>query len=228
MSIIATILGSTILGGLGMAGSAMSNSQNAKFNSKEAARNRAFQAEQAQISRDFAERLANTAHQREVEDLRAAGLNPILTAMNGNGASTPSVGTPSGSQASASFDMDMSGFSKGADLALDAIKTDTQVAQGVANVALTEKQAAAAEASAALDKAKTIESAANTARISKETKEGRSAPFQINNFLRNELIEPVLNSAKAGYGLFKDFNRARESAVDVEVLKKKLMERRKK
>lgn len=221
LSLVGSILGSSILGGLGMAGSAIANAQS----SKEAERNREFQAEQAQINRDWMTRMSNTAHQREVSDLRSAGLNPILSAMSGNGASVPSVSTPTGAMASQT--MDTSGFAAGANVGLDAVRSRTQIAQDVANIALTEKQAAAAESSAALNRARAIESAASTAKIAKETKEGRSTPFQINNFLRNEIVEPIVNSAKAGYGLYKDLFELRDSEKRLDMQKVKWLDMQK-
>ena len=58
------------------------------FALKTQASNNSWSAQQAQNQMNFQERMSSTAHQREIADLKAAGLNPVLSA-SGSGASAP-------------------------------------------------------------------------------------------------------------------------------------------
>jgi len=79
------------LGGIGsglfdFATSAWSMNEEQKYNTAE-----------AQTNRNFQERMADTAYQRAVKDLNAAGLSPMLAYSKG-GAATPSGATAGGTQ----------------------------------------------------------------------------------------------------------------------------------
>ncbi len=45
---------------------------------------------------DWQKMMSDTAHQREIKDLMAAGLNPVLSVTGGNGAATGSGATAAG------------------------------------------------------------------------------------------------------------------------------------
>lgn len=52
-----------------------------------------FSADQADIERKWYEQMSSSAHQREVADLKAAGLNPILSANGGAASAATGVAT---------------------------------------------------------------------------------------------------------------------------------------
>lgn len=95
-----TALATLGAGFLGAAGSVYSNTINSATqmaindqNAKLQYQINADQIEAARMNNETAINLANTAHQREVLDLRDANLNPILSA-NGNGSAVPALDTP--------------------------------------------------------------------------------------------------------------------------------------
>lgn len=101
--------------------------QYANLIAQSVAQNNAWSAEQAQKQMDFQERMSNTAHQREIADLKAAGLNPVLSAKLG-GASTPTGAMAQG---------DTSGTSALVDLLQLSMETANSAAGAAAAAAST-------------------------------------------------------------------------------------------
>jgi len=130
-------------GGLSFLGGVMTNKANAK---------------QADYNRNFQMEMSNTAHQREVADLRAAGLNPILSATGGSGASQPS-----GSVAIMQ------------DPISPAIKAKNESSQTDAQIIALFAQAASANAQAELIKAQTVSEGKRPALLEADTQLSNSA-----------------------------------------------------
>lgn len=137
--------------------------QNAKamaFNQNEAAKNRNWQ-----------EMLSNTAHQREVRDLMAAGLNPVLSAMNGNGASVGSGATAQGvTSQGAKGDTDTSANGAIANLLGSILSAQTQIEAANINA---KTQEAVADKYTAMEKI-VSEIAASASRYGADTAAGAS------------------------------------------------------
>ncbi|AXH76618.1 MAG: DNA pilot protein [Microviridae sp.] len=96
-----------------------------------------FNADQARINRDWQERMSNSAYQRAMADMKAAGLNPILAYQQGG------AGTPGGAQASgtpAHFENAMTGLGHGVSSAGQAATRAVELQNVAAQTDLNKSQ----------------------------------------------------------------------------------------
>lgn len=120
---------------------------------EQSAANSAFNAEQSQLNRDWQEYMSGTAHQREVNDLIAAGINPVLSA--NSGASWQSVGNAAADPTGAQGLMNLALTRMNNEAQIQMNKTSANATLGAAGAAAGATMAAAAtSANAQLEAAK--------------------------------------------------------------------------
>lgn len=160
--------------------------------------NSAFNASEAQKNRDWQERMGNTSHQREVADLKAAGLNPILSANAG-------AAVPTGAVASADTSANSAmATHRASEISAKAQKEAASIAAG-AQVAAASIAANAAMHNAELNAAnqmqmKLIDAAQKIVDISNGSKLQQLFHFAQSNF-NNPLFGALLPSGTWNQGL---------------------------
>ena len=126
-----------------------------------------FSADEAQKQRDWEEWMSNTAYQRQVKDMQAAGVNPALAMSSSGGASTPS------GSAATSVSPSAAGFSFSDLMSLILLPVQKKLINAQAKQASDQGKAALINAGANVRNAGTQEKNASTQRMQAETERMR-------------------------------------------------------
>ena len=151
-----------VTGGLSMLGGTQAN--NASWDRQMASQN--FNAQQTQAQMDFQERMRKTQYQTSVQDLMAAGLNPMLAYTQGG------AGTPSGASA-------QSQAQPVHDVITPAITASLSAKMNAADLLLKVEQTKSTNAQTEVARTQALANIADTARKNQDTATG-SAVEQVN------------------------------------------------
>jgi len=181
-------------------------------------------AGQARRNREWQEKMANTAHMREVKDLRAAGLNPILSATGGRGADTPSPAMPeislrsnfSGAVASAQQARQLDMLEKKNNADIDLVDANSARANWETLLSKLEYQKKFPQELAALNaQTKLSENAAIKTGVDTQVSSATASNLRIENSLKE--LEQIKSEAEKGLygGKSGKFIAAAEKLIDL-------------
>lgn len=159
------MLGSLLGGAIGLAGNIGGRFMDYGFNSALLDKSFAHQYRLLKAQQEWSEYMSKHAHQFEVEDLRNAGLNPILSA-GGSGANWSAVSAPGVPSSSMSGSSNLGdAFMDGAEVGSKIEKMSTEMQNIQANTALTESKVATEQSQAKLNDSLRAEADARASEI---------------------------------------------------------------